>query len=551
MPFLDHPILRKELLTRLRSGKTFVALGFWIAASASAMGWGWSVGADYWPDAPGPVRTQQLVRMVFYFGTIGQVVLAAVLAPAWVVGAFSVERGRGTLDMLLTTPVSLLSMALAKFASCTGTLMLLVLLSVPAYSMLLLLGGVTGTELALSVAVVLAAIAVFSAVGLFASAWCRTPAGAAMASAAIVGALWLLMSGSDIMWLWDDPLRLTGRACARWNASPNYISWLNTTACISPFSAVVLIGNSGGRIADLGSVTTGLAIQGLGALALVALASVGIRRRWTPLQHQIDGLQALRERRVSPPFSSPGPLRRWPSLPDHANPVFAKDLRTMESAGAHWWATAFCVSAMCHLLLVTAPLTLASLPDASGISSTHGTVACVECLFMMLLTLVAVPGIAAEREGATLDDLRTSPISDRRVLWGKMLTAVTYGSPFLAGALVSWAAVAAFGHIAWTGFFIVAFGICGAFAAAVALCTLVSVLSPRTSTAFAVAVALMVPASFLVFGPALTASLRYAQRVASAWPRLLGAASLLLGYGTVTALLCEAATLAYRRCGRG
>ena len=41
MRFLDHPILRKELLTRLRSGKTFVALGLWIVMSCTVMGLGW------------------------------------------------------------------------------------------------------------------------------------------------------------------------------------------------------------------------------------------------------------------------------------------------------------------------------------------------------------------------------------------------------------------------------------------------------------------------------------------------------------------------------
>ena len=97
-------------------------------------------------------------------------IVVLILAPASTSGAISLEREKQTLDMLVTTPVSSLSIVLGKLFAALGWMAMLLLASIPIMALVFMFGGV-GPEDLLRAYVVLGATAIlYGTMGLFISA---------------------------------------------------------------------------------------------------------------------------------------------------------------------------------------------------------------------------------------------------------------------------------------------------------------------------------------------------------------------------------------------
>lgn len=513
MPFLDHPILRKELLTRLRSGKTFVALALWIVLNTAAMSVGWRVSDAFLGAAQQrrgawrtgqqthstSARTSVLVRGAFHSVSITQLLLAAVLAPAFAVGAFAVERKQGTYDMLLTTPIPALSIAVTKLASYVCVMVLMVISSLPALSMVLLFGGVTGTELMLSAGVIVVAVLLFSSIGLFWSAWRRTTAQAALASYVMVGVLAALtfVPGG----LWRRPARILRMPWPVYRRIPRR-SWAHDTAWASPFSAAVAIARSTGQKGELVGIANGLGVQALAAMFFVVLACPGARRASVPGRPRgrplIADERTLEERRTRFPYFLIDPLGRRPHIRDGANPMFVKELRTILFRSGSTWIRIFYVSTVLHLLVV--PYVLATIvPRFHWLPDPQLNVFRLECILLLFLAPIGAAGsLSKETEGHTLDLLRTTLLRPGQVIRGKILAALMCGGPVLAGALLSWLFSALAGLVEWPRLMALLLTASGTYYLAVALCMLASAATARTGVAFPLSYGLMVMMCFAV-----------------------------------------------------
>lgn len=89
-----------------------------------------------------PARSEQ----VFVTLSLLQMTVAAFLAPAFAAGTISGERERRTLAVLLTTPLSPLDILLGKILSSSTLLMLLLVVTLPLYSLVFLFGGAVPQE---------------------------------------------------------------------------------------------------------------------------------------------------------------------------------------------------------------------------------------------------------------------------------------------------------------------------------------------------------------------------------------------------------------------
>ena len=550
MPIFDHPILRKELLTRLRSGKTFIALALWIILNMAAMSVGWRVsnavsGATQqrrgaWRTGrqtrSASARTSVLVRAAFHSVSITQLLLAAVLAPAFAVGAFAVERKQGTYDMLLTTPIPTFSIVVTKLASCVCVMVLLVISSLPALSMVLLFGGVTGTELMLSAGVIVIAVLFFSSIGLFWSAWCRTTARAALASYVMVGALAALtfVPGK----LWRRPSRILQMPRSVFRTVPRR-SWADDTAWASPFSAAVAIARSRGQKSDFVPIANGLGVQALAALLLVVLASPGARRAPEPARPRgkplIADERTLEVRRTRFPYFLIDPLGRRPHIGNDANPMFVKELRTILFKSGSTWVRIFYVSTILHLL--TMPYMLAG----ASTSYYHRrdpqvNVACFGCIVLLLLAPIGAAGsVSKEREGHTLDLLRTTPLTPGRVIRGKILAALMCGGPVLAGVLFSWLFSTVAGYVEWPRLLAVTLVAASTYFLAIVLSILASAATGRTGVAFPLAYGFVAIMCFSVPWRTLLGSGRYRHSVRWSAAFVLVVVVVLTYWGTLAA----------------
>ena len=129
----------------MRGRRAFVALTFYLTLLA---GFAWMLealqasafqnsgfgGATY--------QSSQIGTGIFAGLLILQTLLILILAPAFTTGAISQEREKQTLDLLVTTPISSLSIVLGKLFSALAWAFLLVVASIPLTAMVFVFGGV-------------------------------------------------------------------------------------------------------------------------------------------------------------------------------------------------------------------------------------------------------------------------------------------------------------------------------------------------------------------------------------------------------------------------
>lgn len=89
-----------------------------------------------------PTKSQQ----VFVLLSLLQMTVVAFLTPAFASGSVSGERERKTLAVLLTTPVSPVGILIGKILSSSALLVLLVIVTLPVYSLVFLFGGAVPQE---------------------------------------------------------------------------------------------------------------------------------------------------------------------------------------------------------------------------------------------------------------------------------------------------------------------------------------------------------------------------------------------------------------------
>jgi len=137
---LINPVLDKEFRLRMRTPRSALALLFYlIALGLLAVGYIYisnnTMGSNRFnPDAS---------RMMFYIISFGQLILIAFMTPGLTAGVISGERERQTLSMLLTTQQSSSTIILSKLASSLSFMTLVVLATMPIYSIVFLYGGIS------------------------------------------------------------------------------------------------------------------------------------------------------------------------------------------------------------------------------------------------------------------------------------------------------------------------------------------------------------------------------------------------------------------------
>jgi ABC-type transport system involved in multi-copper enzyme maturation permease subunit len=168
-----NPIVEKEVLSRMRSGRApllitvfitllaLVALGSLAVISAQQNGpFSGSVGAGAGLG-------------IFASMTVLELVLILFMAPALTAGAISGERERQTLDLLLCTPVRPSAIVAGKLVSSLMFMLLLLLVSVPLFSVVFLFGGIELDQVLAALVIAVVTAILLGSFGMFISALAR------------------------------------------------------------------------------------------------------------------------------------------------------------------------------------------------------------------------------------------------------------------------------------------------------------------------------------------------------------------------------------------
>src|SRR3989440_11681251 len=139
---LWNPIVAKEYRSRMRTWRSPVAMTVYILLLG---GLGWAIFSSMSSSARSGFNGGQAAnygQALFLFLVIFQMVLLAFIAPALTAGAISSERERQTIDLLFVTKLPSFSILWGKLLASMSFVLLLLLLSVPIFSLVFLFGGV-------------------------------------------------------------------------------------------------------------------------------------------------------------------------------------------------------------------------------------------------------------------------------------------------------------------------------------------------------------------------------------------------------------------------
>ena len=179
--WLSNPVALKELRGRMRGERAFLTLPLYLLVLTAILTMVYTV-ARGTSLVMGVATARTVGKSLFTAVLAVQVFLVAFIGPAFTAGAISGERERQTFDLLRTTLLPAEALVRGKLLSALSYILLLVLVSIPLQSIAFLLGGLSGTELIISQALILVAAVAYALYGLWCSAALRRTLGATVAT---------------------------------------------------------------------------------------------------------------------------------------------------------------------------------------------------------------------------------------------------------------------------------------------------------------------------------------------------------------------------------
>jgi ABC-type transport system involved in multi-copper enzyme maturation permease subunit len=398
-----NPILQREMVARLRSGRTL------LAAIAIGLVSSWLVILRWPSDATIDLASQGAMQ-IFRPVAFAIAITVLVLVPAFPATAIVGERRRGTLTLLLNSPTSPLQVFLGKLL---GNLLLgcmLCSVSLPAIFACYAMGGISIRDHVLPLLGVLLGMTLqYSAVGLWISAHASSSDASLRATYAAILCFSLVSIGPSI--LVEKRFGVEG-------------FFLQAITAVSPVPALQTITGFEGYARAMG-FQTGWLLFVLVSMVISWVLSIFTVRRLDPLRLDrprptgkvLDSTGATWGRRF---LFLVDPSRRKAVIPFWLNPVMVKEFRTRQFGRLHW---------LMRLVSICAVVSLVLAVIATTGTVTWGVDRIASSLVILQIGLLLVLGpslgantIASEIESGGWQLLRAAPISAWRILVGKWLS---------------------------------------------------------------------------------------------------------------------------------
>lgn len=145
-PFYANPVVVRDLRVQMRGRRSYVYQGLYLSVLSllAVVGYFSSVTSHGVAEqGVSVVEAQTKLQGFYYFIFYTLATLICLIAPALTASSITTERQRLTLDLLITTPLSSAELLVGKLVSSVAFLALLLVLSLPASTLCVLLGGAT------------------------------------------------------------------------------------------------------------------------------------------------------------------------------------------------------------------------------------------------------------------------------------------------------------------------------------------------------------------------------------------------------------------------
>jgi ABC-2 type transport system permease protein len=191
-----NPIVAKEYRSRMRTWRSPLAMTVYILLLG---GLGWAVFSAMAASARNSFNASQSAnygQSLFLALIIFQMVLLTFITPALTSGAISGERERQTIDLLFVTRIPPFSILWGKLLASMSFVMLLLLLSVPLFSLVFLFGGIELDQVAASFLVTAVSALTLGIIGI---AWSTAFRRTLPATVAAYASAFILLAGTLLL----------------------------------------------------------------------------------------------------------------------------------------------------------------------------------------------------------------------------------------------------------------------------------------------------------------------------------------------------------------
>jgi ABC-type transport system involved in multi-copper enzyme maturation permease subunit len=384
MYLLENPVLQRELVVNLRTVRAFVLLFGYNALLGLVVLLAWP--QDRQLDlSTNPEKAKLLVNLFF----LGQYVLASMMAPSFAAGAITGEKERKTYETLLASPLRPGAIVLGKLLASLAHLAVLIFCSLPIVMLCLPLGGVSIYEVLAQYLGLVLSVCLFGMISIACSSFFQRTA------ASLVVSYLLIL-----------PLAIFG--ILFWNAFGNdgrarLFAILTVVPAVCLTIVAVLFRTTTARLLhppDVGSEGKEV---------------IDIERE----SEQAVGLIIQRDRFPDKLFA---PAKRNTLLPDGANPVFDKEMRSeIFAQGTLMLRLVIQVS-----MLLAIPLMAVCLYWKPQLAPWY--ISYVVLFNMLVGPVFSAGSVTSERERETLGLLLTTIISPWQILWGKLISGLRVSS---------------------------------------------------------------------------------------------------------------------------
>ncbi|MEA2573439.1 MAG: type transport system permease protein [Chloroflexia bacterium] len=160
-----NPVIVKELRGRMRGPRAAIVMTIYLVVlTGVTLLFYWMVSATSGFTNP---QSSQVGKVIFYVLVIFQMIMVALLTPAFTAGSITSEREQKTFDLLMTTLLPARSVIFGKLGSALSYVVLLIIAIAPLESLAFMFGGVSPEEIVLSQVVMLMSALLFASAGIF------------------------------------------------------------------------------------------------------------------------------------------------------------------------------------------------------------------------------------------------------------------------------------------------------------------------------------------------------------------------------------------------
>ena len=480
-----NPLIQREFLGILRTKQAFAAVLTLTAVFSLLVLLRWP--SDARVDLSGS-QSQQVFR-VFGYGLLAGVML---LVPAFPAVSVVREKRKGTLALLINSPLKPWSIYFGKFGGVLMFTALLLATSLPAAAACYAMGGIDLQHgLGRLYAVLLLLAIQYTSVALLVSCYAQSADSAVRITYAAVFSMSFLALGPHYFYQGQPGLM-------------NLLSqWLRF---LSPLPIIMqMLGQSG--IGSQGLMQKG---QGLFEFAIMALGSSAVCAGITisRLNHRlfdysrpqgtITDDRSLVGRLFRRMVYLIDPQRRKSGISWYLNPVMVKEFRCRKFGRIHWLLRLVALCAVASMLLTLAATT--STMDW-GVSTIGGLMVLLQVLLIALITPSLAAGlISVERESGGWDLLRMTPMSSFKILRGKLWSVIWTLALVLLSTLPGYLVMIVIEPVMWLQVYLVLICLLMTALFTLAVSAAVGSMFARTAPATATAYVILM---FLFLGPLL------------------------------------------------